>query len=755
MKKITLIFFAFFAFNFGFGQSIFENPITGVDPYTDDPYTNGQIVNPNISVSGIGRGSGISGNTSSNRYNARGWDSPTLDTNDYFEFTLTSNSGYEINFISFAYTGQASGTGPNQFAFRSSIDGYTTNIGTPNETGTTIDLSNIIYQNITAVTFRIYGWGGSAGTGTFSINDFVFNGTVSLLPCPGGTITWDGTNWSNGTGPDLTISAVLDNVYNTSTHGSFSACSLVVNGNLNVGNGTFVEVENDVTINGNIVVETQGNFVQNDDAGLFTLTGTARVNKLTAPKDQWYFYTYWSSPVVDETIGNVFPDVDGDRRFWFNGANFVDTNGDDIDDDNNDWQYAYGGDTMIPGVGYAVTESRFFPSGFGASGTAAFEGEFNTGDVPVPIYTNAANVAPAQNWNFIGNPYPSAIDFDAFYAANSSVVEGAAYFWSQASPPDAGNAGNQNLNFSKNDYAIYSTGSGGVATSPGGEGTIPLQYIPTGQGFFIAGVGAGGTATFTNAMRMADNSSNSQFFKTSGSKGKSFTGNRLWVNLTSDNGVFNQILVAYVDGATNGMDALAYDAPRLSIHELPAALYTSIENESTKFAIQGKPTSSLTNDEIIKLGFSTKINQPTIYSLSLANFEGEFLGNNAVILKDNLLNKVHNLSNSDYSFTSETGVYNDRFEIVFNETVLTAETFEAQTSQLDIINLENDNIRFSVSGNETIKSVKIFDLVGRQLYNLKGKNQSETYQLSELKNKIYIAKVELNSGKIINKKAIK
>ena len=44
-----------FVVNFGFGQSIFENPITGedIDPEISNPYTNGQNVDPNITVSGI------------------------------------------------------------------------------------------------------------------------------------------------------------------------------------------------------------------------------------------------------------------------------------------------------------------------------------------------------------------------------------------------------------------------------------------------------------------------------------------------------------------------------------------------------------------------------------------------------------------------------------------------------------------------------------------------------------------------------
>lgn len=161
-----------------YGQ-IWGNPITGTNPNTSNPYTAGQTVHSDITVSGIGRGAGITGTNANNRYNANSWNTGSIDLTAYFEFTLTPNSGCQINFVSFVYTGQTSGTGPTSFAFRSSVDGYVNNIGSPSATGTTINLSGTDYQNITSsVTFRLYGWGASGSGGTFSVNDFTFNGTV-------------------------------------------------------------------------------------------------------------------------------------------------------------------------------------------------------------------------------------------------------------------------------------------------------------------------------------------------------------------------------------------------------------------------------------------------------------------------------------------------------------------------------------------------------------------------------------------------
>ena len=560
------------------------------------------------------------------------------------------------------------------------------------------------------------------------------------------TVTYNGS-WS-GT-PSLNTEVIIASNYDTSL-GSFKACSLTVNSGirLTVNNASFVEVQNDVIVNGELFVETQGNFIQNNSTSTFTVNpgGDSRLIKQTATKQAWYYYTYWSSPVVGQTIASAFPDVDGDRRFWYNAANYLDTNGDDIDDNGDDWQYALGGSTMLPGVGYACTSSRLgiYPS----QDIATFIGPFNTGDISTNIYYNASNTT--GSWNLIGNPYPSAIDFTAFHAANALVVEGAAYFWSQSSPPSNSNPGNQSLNFNQNDYATYTVGSGGAA---GPSGIIPDKYIPSAQSFFISGR-ANGTVTFTNAMRMGDATSNSLFYKSTGTKKPAEAiDNKIWVNLTTNNGIFSQILVAYVDGATNGYDGASYDAFRISNPDFPATIYTKIPNSSQKFVIQGKDKNSLIMDETIDLGFSTNINS-NIYNMSIAQLQGAFFEENTVLLKDNLLNITHNLSESDYSFTSGKGEFNQRFKIFFTDKTLSNTNLNSTETALKIIELDNNRVRF-LHNTKPIKSIDIYDLFGRVLHHFECTKTSEIVEISNLKNGLYIAKVELADGTVMTKKSLK
>ncbi len=580
---------------------------------------------------------------------------------------------------------------------------------------------------------------------------------------------WDGSNWTNATPPTIGTIAIINGNYNTSANGNINACNLVVNAtfSLVVDNSNYVNIQNNVIVDGDITVQTRGAFVQVDDTGTFILNGggTSLVSKTTTLLSNWYDYTYWSSPVVSETVDGAFPNTPANRRFWFNAANYLDQfmetgndntavpGQDDIDDNGDDWQIAPGASTLTPGLGYAATSS---PLGlFPGTDISTFEGVFNTGIITTPIVINGYGAD--NDWNFIGNPYPSAIDFDDLYTANSSLIDGAAFLWSHATPPDGNTNGNENLNFAQSDYAIITVGSGNTA---GGDGVIPVagNFIPSGQSFFITGL-ANGNLNFNNGMRRADTSSNNQFFEVYNPDQQDIIdpNNRLWINLTSDNGVFNQILIAYVDGASNGNDGMSYDSERNLSSGVASVIYSFIENdEDGKYAIQGLDTNSLNIDEIIPVGFKTTIEEPTIYKFAIAQLEGFFLETNIVYLKDKLMDITHNLSESDYTFNSVKGEFNDRFEIVFREDALSLDDNNLNENDLIIIEGTNHNVTFKISSHQQMKSIEIIDLLGRTIYILDGESVSQiTYNLSNLSQATYLAKVTFTDGNVIIKKAVK
>ncbi|WP_339916084.1 T9SS type A sorting domain-containing protein [Yeosuana marina] len=595
--------------------------------------------------------------------------------------------------------------------------------------------------------------------------------------CTGTTVTWTASGWDNVTGPTIDDEVIIDADYNTVTDLSFSACSLTVNSGatLTVNNDTYVEVQNDVVVDGNLTIETRANFVQYGN----NFTGTATVNKTTRVySTSGLHYVYWSSPIVNEDLSD-FTSPYLNRRYSFESANFVDvlkeddfnnntftTDQDDIDDDNNAWQPASG--TMNIGRGYAIaTTNNATPY----SDTHTFTGELNNGDITVPVFRNDTSSLDT-NWILLGNPYPSAIDAARFIgenyyssATNTGTIEGVVYLWKSEGVASAGNLGSDTYNFSQTDYYELINITGGTGTPP----PMGLPYpIPSGQGFFVSyhnngestppvGGIAEGAIYFNNSMRIADETSNSDFYKNSNGKSKtSSTDNKLWVKLTSDNGVFNQILIGYVNIATDNYDGEAFDASKNLSSGAASTLYSIIPGSDKKFAIQGKAETSINEDEIINLGFDTSIDVPTLYTLSIPYLQGDFLSNNTIYLLDNLTKTLHDLSTSDYTFTSDVGEFNDRFEIVFktSSTLSTADV-QLDDSTVKISQVDDTHVSFKASNNLNIKTVTIFDLLGRQLYQLKGSSNEETYKLANLKNAVFIAKIELSNGSVITKKAIK
>ncbi len=165
--------------------SIFANVITDANPSSANPFTAGQTFNANITVNGISRGTGITASSASNRFSANDWTlTASPDANDYFEFSLTPNLGYKIDFSSLVFSHQRSTQGPATYVLKSSLDNYTASLGsgsTPTSAGTVtlpLTLSNISSN----IKFRLYAYSATGTGGTYSVNDFIFNGNVSYAP---------------------------------------------------------------------------------------------------------------------------------------------------------------------------------------------------------------------------------------------------------------------------------------------------------------------------------------------------------------------------------------------------------------------------------------------------------------------------------------------------------------------------------------------------------------------------------------------
>lgn len=258
--------------------------------------------------------------------------------------------------------------------------------------------------------------------------------------------------------------------------------------------------------------------------------------------------------------------------------------------------------------------------------------------------------------------------------------------------------------YAANNYATYSNVGGTQAAS---GGAAPDGIIQVGQGFIVKTI-QGYVLEFTNDMRL--NSSNGQFFKN-----QTEERHRMWLNLSDETTPYNQILIGYVPNATMAADH-QIDAKLFGYSG--SSIYTLIDE--TKYVIEGRSLPFQSTD-IVPLGF--KAATTGMYNISINNVDGIFSEGQTIYLKDKDTTVTHNLTESNYVFSSQAGTFNDRFEIVYTNEVLGINQNASQANNW--FAYKNDNSIMIKSRGFDIESVEIFDLTGRLLLSKDKVNATE------------------------------
>jgi len=560
-------------------------------------------------------------------------------------------------------------------------------------------------------------------------NDVNLGGDVDYrdaLPTCAFITIWNGSNWNNGP-PNTYASVVINGDYDTSAESNFESCDCTINSGstVNVQAGNYIQIENNLTVGGNLEVQHEGSLVMIEDDGIIITTGTININKTTAPLNQ-FDYTYWSSPTENETIGSALASSEANRIYYWNNIN--------------GWFAAGPSTIMDPGIGYIAMgpTSGTFPQ----TQSVIFDGIPNTGIIETPIAKNPDPLATDLDWNLIGNPYPSAINTTLFLddPLNTSVVNGTIYLWTHNTELSIDNPGPEKYNYSSNDYASFTPGTGGVAAVSGGS--EPNGFIASGQGFFIQAASTG-NVTFNNSMRSTSN--NDQFFKSAIPETDK---DRIWLNLSNDKGAFSQILIGFIDGATDGIDR-SFDGVKFEGGYI--SFYSIIEEKN--LVIQGR--SPIKEVEKIKIGLSSYIEQNDDLRISIDKTEG-VLSEYNIYLTDKLLGTVHDLGIENYTFIpEEKGVFNERFELTFTKSAtLSIDENEKVNENLILINKEN-KIQIKTSNGTNISHLKIYNVLGKAIANLKPNTNNLQFDTLKLpKGTTLIINATLENGITINKKFI-
>lgn len=595
----------------------------------------------------------------------------------------------------------------------------------------------------------------TSGTGTSTTISGLAAGTyqftVSNGSCPSGatsnivintvvTNTWNGSIWSNGT-PTLNDKIVFSANYPPSPDPNVDilGCSCRITGSTNVviRSGRTLKITNEVDVQptATLTFENGASLVQINDTPITPNSGNIKYKRETTPISNMD-YTYWSSPVAAQTLYNLSPNTLGDKFYSFDSG---------IDN----WKPESSATTMAVGKGYIVRGPQNYAAPLPPNiYLANFIGVPHNGVKSTPI-------GVAGNSNLLGNPYPSALDADSFLTANSGVLEGTIYFWTHNTNIGIGvsNPGSGIYAYSSDDYAAYNL-TGGVGTQPatssGPNTNTPSGKIASGQAFFTTSKAAG-NAVFNNSMRVGVGSitgDNSQFFKNaSNTKANTTTieKNRLWLNLYNDQDAFKQTLIGYVTGATNIYDS-SFDGESYDSNEYLD--FYSI-NEDKNLVIQGRALPFDVSDEV-PLGYSSTIVGEL--KIAIGQVDGS-LENSNVFLEDKLLKITHNLNESPYSFTTEKGVFNDRFIVSYANKTLAIKDFVDSKSGVLISN-KNKEILIK-SSDVLINKVFVYDFSGKQLYKkIKVEHHENKILHLGAPDQVLIVKVVLQNGQTVSKKIL-
>ncbi|MBR9758588.1 MAG: DUF5011 domain-containing protein, partial [Algicola sp.] len=519
-----------------------------------------------------------------------------------------------------------------------------------------------------------------------------------------------------------------------------------------------------------------------------------------------YNYNYWSSPVstINTSANNTPFSISGILRdgsntstpqniSWVTGHNATGASNPitvsrrwiyafyGVSNTYSEWDYLAQTGTLSPGLGYTMKGS-----GVGDPVTDVqnyvFVGKPNNGSI---IYNNLPN----GNSLLVGNPYPSAVDADAFIKDNipasnpdgspsdanpgtSGSIEGALYFW---------------VHYASNNTHILADYQGGYAvrnltegippvTPPitvdgyeisglGSSSLTPTQYIPVGQGFFIgADTTPGGEVRFHNSQRIfkTEIDPNVSIFArttnntTQASSESMPASSKQLIRLTAKIGTNEQntskrhLLLGFIpnSNASAGFD-YGYDAE--NIDDFPSDVSFVIDNKS--YVIQGVNAFNDENMYPLKVVLANN-NTVEIDLESLENFDDDI----DVFIYDAVEDSYHQINNMPYTFNLTAGTYNNRYFVTFTaDNSLSVADLDTQQIVVNYLNSSSE-ILIKTPTNVNVKQVTLISILGQTVMTWNNDNQTFGNEIKIPVTRVsqggYIVKVDTKSGGSISKKII-
>jgi len=419
-----------------------------------------------------------------------------------------------------------------------------------------------------------------------------------------------------------------------------------------------IESGSRLTLNASRSLAVHGNFLMEAgaagtasflDNGSFSAEGNTTI-RYYVEADR---YVYVSPPMTNQTANTFF-----DMYLW---------NYDESYDVFN--QIYIPQDPLTVGQGYEIWSSSLYPppSPPGTKTVEFIAGTINNGSYSLPVtYTNTG-------WNLVGNPYPSAVDWD-FAGWIKSKLDATVYVW---------------------DGVQFLTWNGSVGDLTGG-------VIPAMQAFFVKANAAGPGLTIANSTRLHGVDP----YKDGDAE------NVLELTVTG-NGFYDRSFIYFNENATSGFDS-QFDAYKLPGLEQAPQLYTQLGENKLKVNAFKEITSGL----IIPIGL--QVTNETEYTLFI-NGLSEFTYSASVYLEDVKEGLMINLAGqNDYTFIASPLDSPDRFFLHFDVTGI-------NDQPEDMVSIYSFGRSIYIKNNGTLPmngNATIYNLLGQEIAGIKLDNSA-------------------------------
>ncbi len=453
---------------------------------------------------------------------------------------------------------------------------------------------------------------------TISGNILQISGTISNN---GTFITSDGSIIMNGAsaqtiGPSAFTGNTIRNLTISNPAGVSLQGPLDVTGSVNITNGN-------LSSDGNLTLAStaiQTAFISGTGTG--TILGNVTIQRYLA---SGFGYKYFSSPFQASTINEFGDDMDL-------AASFPAIYRYDEDRTSSGWiSYVNPANTLIPLEGYAVNFGSI-----GAPNTVDVTGIVNNGPLSVTLYNHDHPFT--KGFNLVGNPFPSAVDWDASSGWTKTNIDNALYYFKASTTDEYG--------------GTYSTYINGISSDG-----LASAIIPSMQGFFVhvtdGAFPVAGILGLNNSVRVTDLTP--PFFK-SGEKG-SGTFLRLSASFDDDPSSTDPMVVYFDEKAGTGFDS-NHDALKLMNTDYNAPNLYSEGSDGVELSINALPVST---DTICIVPLGLKLNKTGIIIFKITELAGGF-SETKISITDIVAGTENNLlSNEEYHLFLESGEYKNRF----------------------------------------------------------------------------------------------